>query len=424
MADETSGRSLPDAPNLDWLRKQAKRRLKELRQENPAARLADAQFALAKELGFSSWRALKTHVDSLTVEGRLFDAARAGDVGRLRGLLDEDPEKLYARMPPYGWTLLHVAAHNGQAAVVDLLLQRGLDVNTREQGDNTSAMHWAAAAGHLDVVRRLAEAGGDVVGAGDDHELEVIGWATCWDGCDDDAHRSVADYLVSRGARHHIFSAIALGLGDEVRRIVAAEPAALTKPMSRNENHQLPLHFAVRMNRPEMVGLLLELGADPAATDGLGVPATVYAAAPDVDRAIIAMLNGQGAADVFGALAVGDEATAAELLADQGANGAVHLTAKRGETEAVRWLLDHGADPNALWSHWDADVTPLHLAAAQGHAEVVRLLLAAGADPSIRDSKHGGDAMGWAEAGRVPPAENWREIVTILEEEGPTANDR
>ena len=129
-------------------------------------------------------------------------------------------------------------------------------------------MHWAAAAGALDVVRRLADAGGDVVGHGDDHELEVIGWATCWDGCDDDAHRAVAEFLVSRGARHHIFSAIAMDLGDEVRRIVAADPSALNRRMSRNENHRMPLHFAVRMNRPEMVRLLVELGADPLAVDG------------------------------------------------------------------------------------------------------------------------------------------------------------
>ena len=34
---------------------------------------------------------------------------------------------------------------------------------------------------------------------------------------------------------------------------------------------------------------------------------------------------------------------------------------------------------------------------AQGHAEIVRLLLDAGADPTIRDSRHGSDALGWAE---------------------------
>jgi ankyrin repeat protein len=408
---------LPDAPNLDWLRKQAKRRLEELRRTDPAARLADAQYELAKQYGFSSWRALKWNVDSPTVDGQLFDAARTGDVSRLTALLDEHPNKLYAVTRPYEHTLLHLAAHNGQLAAVELLLRLGLDVNGREQGDNTYPMHWAAAGGHLDVVRRLADAGGDVVGSGDDHELQVIGWATCWDGGGDDAHRAVADFLVSRGARHHIFSAVALNLADEVRRIVAADPAALRRPMSRNENYQLPLHFAVRMNRPEMVALLLDLGADPAATDGLGTPASVYAAAPEVDREVVETLTRRGGIDLFGALVLGDDQTAARLFAEGGASpGVLHMLAKRGDARGVRWLLDHGADPNARWGHWDAEVTPLHLAAAQGHADVVRLLLAAGADPSVRDSKHDGDAIGWAEYGRVPPAPHWREIVQLIEQ--------
>jgi ankyrin repeat protein len=421
MAERAPG-SLPDSPSLDWLRKEAKRRLEELRRTDPGARLAAAQFDLAKQYGFSSWRVLKAHVDSLTVDGQLFDAAREGDVGGLAALLDEHPTGLHARTTPYEHTLLHVAAQNGRLAAVELLLQRGLDANTREKGDNSYPMHWAAAGGHLDVVRRLADAGGDVVGRGDDHELEVIGWATCWEGGDDAAHRAVADFLVNRGARHHIFSAIAMSLSDEVRGILAADPASLAKPMSRNESYQLPLHFAVRMNRPAMVALLLELGADPAARDGDGVPAAVYAAAPDVDRTVIETLNRYGGIDLFGALALGDERTAAELLRaspralePRGESaGALHMLAKRGDARAVRWLIDHGADPNGRWAHWDADVTPLHLAAAQGHEAVVRALLDAGADPSVRDSKHDGDAAGWAQFGRVPPAPNWREIVEML----------
>jgi len=57
---------LPARPNLDYLKKQAKDRLIRLRQRAPAARLADAQHALAREYGFESWAALKAHVESLT----------------------------------------------------------------------------------------------------------------------------------------------------------------------------------------------------------------------------------------------------------------------------------------------------------------------------------------------------------------------
>jgi ankyrin repeat protein len=410
---------LPDSPSLEWLRKRAKRRLAELRRESPEAKLAEAQLALAREYGFSSWRALKAHVDSLTIEGRLFAASRSGDLATLSALLDEHPDGLHALTKPYGHTLLHAAAQNGRVEVVDLLLGRGLDVNVREQGDNTYPMHWAAAEGHLDVVRKLADAGGDVVGRGDDHELEVIGWATCWE----TAHGAVAGLLVDRGARHHIFSAVALGLADEMRRIVAADPGALNRPMSRHESFQLPLHFAVRKNLPEMVALLLELGADPRATDAEGLSASAYAAQPGVDRGVIEILMNYGGVDLFGALALGDEAAALEpLRVDPGSidRGALHLLAKRGDAGAVRWLLAHGADPNARWGHWDAEVTPLHLAAAQGHVDVVRLLLEAGSDPSIRDSKHDGDAKGWAEHGRVPPSSRAKEIVELLEAHGKT----
>jgi uncharacterized protein (TIGR03435 family) len=59
---------LPDNPDIAWLCQQAKRHLKQLRDGDPSAQLADAQFALAKEYGFSTWRALKAHVDTLTVD--------------------------------------------------------------------------------------------------------------------------------------------------------------------------------------------------------------------------------------------------------------------------------------------------------------------------------------------------------------------
>ncbi len=424
--------SLPEEPNLDWLRKQAKRRLAELRAADPKARLADAQLDLARRHGFKSWRALKAHVDLLTVEGQLFEAARKGEAQRLASLLDRHPEGLRAKTKPYGLSLLHLAAHAGRLACVDLLLAQGLEANVLDDGDRTTPMHWAAAEGHLAVVRRLADAGGDVVGHGDDHELEVIGWATCWQEC----HSRVADFLVRRGAKHHIFSAIAMNLEEEVRRIVAAEPSALNRRMSRNEDHLLPLHFAVRTGRADMVALLLELGADPLGLDGSGFPPAAYATSPEVDRPLMEHLQAltateidsaerghrgvrAGALDLVAALTLRDFAMAErllrerpELLAPASRSGVLHLLAKRNDTGAVRWLLAHGADPNALWSHWDAVLTPLHLAIFGGHTEMARLLLEAGADPTIRDSKHDGDASGWASFFRR------KEIVEMLGEKG------
>jgi ankyrin repeat protein len=359
--------------------------------------------------------------DPTTIDGQLFDAAHRGDAQSLGELLDAHPDRLTARRAPYEWSLLHVAAHRGHIASVDLLLRRGLDVDTRERGDNTYALHWAAAAAHRAVVERLIAAGGDVIGAGDDHQLEVIGWASCWEGCDDAAHRAIVDVLLRHGARHHIFSAIVLDLTDEVRRIVAEDPSSLNRRMSRNENHRTPLQFAVSRARPAMVALLMELGADPLTVDGSGYPAAAYATRPEVDRPIMERLHAMtvaeldsatrgvraarlGILDLLAALSIGDRPTAERVLRENptvvrdttAEGGALHILAKRGDVAAVNWLLERGADPNARWPHWDSHVTPLHLASLHGHAETVRQLLAAGADPRIHDTKHDSDAIGWA----------------------------
>jgi hypothetical protein len=173
-----------------------------------------------------------------------------------------------------------------------------------------------------------------------------------------------------------------------------------------------------------MIALLLELGADPLAVDGSGQSVAVYATAPDTDRRVMEKIHAMTSAELISAvrghrpprgssmdlvalLALGEWGTAALLLRDNAGliapgGGVLHLMAKRNDLAAVKWLLDHGADPNGRWAHWDAEVTPLHLAASSGHAEMVRLLLEAGADPAVRDSKHDGDAIGWAEFFQQP----------------------
>jgi ankyrin repeat protein len=155
-----------------------------------------------------------------------------------------------------------------------------------------------------------------------------------------------------------------------------------------------------------MVALLLELGADPLATDGTGYSAAAYATQPDVDRSMMELIRARiGTTDLFTDLALGDWDSAARILRDNpdvvkpggASSGVLHLMAKRNNIAAVGWLLDHGVDPSARWNHWDAEVTPLHLAILGRHPEVVRILLAAGADPTIRDTKHKASATEWAE---------------------------
>jgi hypothetical protein len=58
-------RNLPDRPNLEFLKKEAKALLDSLRQTDPAAQLADAQHALARDYGFASWPKLKAHVEAI-----------------------------------------------------------------------------------------------------------------------------------------------------------------------------------------------------------------------------------------------------------------------------------------------------------------------------------------------------------------------
>ena len=93
-------------------------------------------------------------------------------------------------------------------------------------------------------------------------------------------------------------------------------------------------------------------------------------------------------ADLSDAAQCGDVATLQRLLdADRaGANlpdaqgyTALHYAAYSGHLDAVRYLLDIGADVTAV-SLDPLRNTPLHAAASSGHAEIVRLLLAAGAD--------------------------------------------
>jgi catechol 2,3-dioxygenase-like lactoylglutathione lyase family enzyme len=142
-------------------------------------------------------------------------------------------------------------------------------------------------------VRALLDAGGDVHGFGDLHELEVIGWATFFR-APGDAPWDVVSLLLERGAHHHIFSSITVGDLDLIQKLVEQNPEALDRRMSRFEQGLTPLHFAMSRNRYDILDLLIELGADLEAEDKSGQTALEIAMLRG-DREAMSRLHAAGA---------------------------------------------------------------------------------------------------------------------------------
>jgi ankyrin repeat protein/catechol 2,3-dioxygenase-like lactoylglutathione lyase family enzyme len=299
-----SSSKLPERASLEYLRKLAKDRLHEMRRADPGAKLATALLTVARDHGFSSWRALKAELEHrhATSVAEFFDACAKGDVDALRGLLANDASLVRATSSQGrygGWTGLHEAAKRGHTPIVRVLLDQRADPNAREAGDNTYPLHWAAAHGHLDIVRALLDAGGDVHGFGDVHELEVIGWATVFRAPGDPSQmdasrRELVSLLLERGAQHHIFSAIAMGDLELIRTVAEQNPEALDRRLSRFEHRQTPLHVAMSRKRYDILELLIELGADLEAVDGSGQTALAVAMLRG-DREAMSRLHAAGA---------------------------------------------------------------------------------------------------------------------------------
>jgi ankyrin repeat protein len=107
-----------------------------------------------------------------------------------------------------------------------------------------------------------------------------------------------------------------------------------------------------------------------------------------------------GLTDLLSAIDSGDLAGIGEALknvddinAGQGGGTALMLSAYNGNLDAVRLLLDSGADPNIQESV--QNMTALMLAASEGHKDVAEFLLQRRADPNMTNS-YGANALMFA----------------------------
>ncbi|KAF2365991.1 Ankyrin repeat-containing domain [Trinorchestia longiramus] len=242
----------------------------------------------------------------------------------------EDPLYPYLRGGPVdqrdaaGRTLLHTAAHQGDASLVRLLLEAHASHSVQDCGGQTP-LHLAARQGHAEVVATL------LAHRADPDLADGDGWtalrSAAWGGHADvvsvllhgRAHVDLAD-----GDGRTALRAAAWGGHEEVVALLLQHKASVDLADSEGRT---PLIAAAYMGHGEIVEPLLAAGADVNHAD----------------------VDGRTALSV----------------------AALCVAASEGHIKVVTTLLEHGAHVD----HQDCDgLTPLLVAAFEGHTEVSELL--------------------------------------------------
>ncbi|HEX3590465.1 MAG TPA: ankyrin repeat domain-containing protein [Pseudonocardiaceae bacterium] len=455
--------SLPDRPDLNQLRRQAKELRDAARRGEPdaiermarhhqtashaAVSLAAAQLVIARELGVASWPRLKAAVEArahtseglaaaflaASVERRpreasailqahpgiaahsVHAAAVSGDAAAVGEMLATKPSAAMALDDARGWPPLLYACYSrwheidssraaGLAEVVGRLLEAGASVHTNN-GARTgyrSALCGAVEVNNPDVTQVLLDAG-----ANPDDGRCVVQAAGHRD------HRCL-ELLLARGARVAGTWAIGAAVYADNPHAVSLLIDALRATTGQTANAATSglADAAAANSSHEVVAALLAAGADPETRDSdLGLSAlraAVRAGQPEA----AALLVSHGARDdstdvdrLIGACRRADRVAAEQLLAEH-PDLPQRLTADDRTT-----VVDAAADarPAVVALLLECGFSPedrngsgeqaLHTAAYHGNAEVVALLIDAGADVDGRDARFDATPLAFATVG-------------------------
>jgi uncharacterized protein len=275
------------------------------------------------------------------------------------------------------------AAKQGNFAAVRTLLSEKVDANAATP-DGTTALHWAAFHGDAEMARVLLQAGANLKLA------TRVGAITPLLLASQNGNGAVVEVLLKAGADANsvtpdgttvLMAAAASGSVDAVKSLLdhGAQPSA--KDPQRG---QTALMFAAGEDRADVIRMLLLHGADPKATTNV-----VKLERPRVDEDGNPLPEAQGEGGGRGRGAggrggngggQGGSARGASATV-MGGMTALLVAARDGHLEAVRALVEGGADVNQVSESEKA--SPMVIAIANGHYELGKYLLDHRADPNL-----------------------------------------
>ena len=253
---------------------------------------------------------------------------------------------------------------------LDLLINTfGLDKDA-EANNGATALHYAAANGHPDIVRLLIDAGQLDAKAKDNNGATALHWAAAY------GHSEIVRLLIgtyeqdpkaeSNNGTMALHLAAAGGYPKTVQLLIDIHKQ---DPKTKATNGATALHYAAANGHSEVVQLLIgTYEQDPKTKSNKGVTA-LHEAAAGGHIEVVRFLIGTGQLDP-------------EVKTNDGTT-ALHYAAANGHPEVVRLLMDsYKKDPSAKD---DFEYTVLHEAVRNEQVKVIRLLTGPNADPETKD---------------------------------------
>ena len=321
----------------------------------------------------------------LVADAPVADAAQRGDAAAVRALLADGADVNAAQGD--GMTGLHWAAFNGNAAIADVLVGAGADLEAVTRLGAHRPLHVAAKEGHAAVTALLLEAGADPsaltsTGAAPLHFAAASGDARSVSALLD--HGASVDAREPEWGQTPLHFAAALGRTRAVKALLAAgaDPLIAARVMDLVER-DIADRASERRRRAEVEAMRAEArGAVVASEPAERLPSeAAVPQPPDTSR------DAQDREAAREALALRQRTgepvplNFAGLVATHGGLSAIHLAAREGHAETVHALLASGV-PIDFPSAADG-ATPMLMAAINGYFDLTAALLRGGADPNL-----------------------------------------